>query len=108
MVYKDPKYFLALFGEHDSRIQEAGEKKIQIKEIIIHPNWNESVINNDIALAKLETPLDLEGEDSHLSAICIGDSRLPNLDGRNVITSGWGLTSNGKLNNQFHYSINQF
>ena len=97
--YKDPKYFKALVGEYNLKVDEPEERKIQIKEIVIHPNWDSSTINNDIALARLETPLNFDGNEKHLTPICVGDSRLPNLDDRSVVNSGWGLTQNGKLNN---------
>lgn len=97
-IYEDPKYFSALFGEYNQAIAEPEEKKIQIVEIIIHPNWDSATVNNDIALARLEAPLDFNGKDSHLTPVCIGDERLPSLVGRNVINSGWGLTENSKVN----------
>lgn len=94
--YKEPKYFKALLGEHNLEIEEPEEVKINVKRIIIHPQWNSQNLNNDLALIELERPIDFDGKESHVSPVCLGDSRLPNLDDKIGLISGWGKTSNGK------------
>ena len=79
-------------------IAEPEERKIQIEEIVINPNWDSSTLNKDIALARFKTPLDFNGKDNDLTSVCIGDQRLPSLACRNVINSGWRLTENSKVN----------
>lgn len=85
-----------MLGEHNLQTEEPEEVKIGVKRIVIHSQWNPKNVNNDLALIELERPIDFDGKESHVSPVCLGDSRLPNLDNQVGLISGWGKTTNGK------------
>lgn len=75
----DVKVFRAVVGAHKQSEASANELRIEIAEIIVHPQWDRKKIVNDIALVKLSKPIDLDN--TKLNAICIGPS-TDNIEGK--------------------------
>lgn len=88
----DPDIFKALVGGHKQSTPSANERVIDVKQIIVHKDWDAAKISGDLALVELKEPVDIEN--SKLNAICIGDL-ADNLEEKNVEISGWGLTEAG-------------
>jgi len=78
-----------------TRIDEPGEKVIEIEEVHIHPKFNYTLSINDIALLKLKTPVQFT---DHVSPICLPatqDEELPDADTA-MFLAGWGYTKVGE------------
>ena len=64
-------------------------QKVSFAKVIIHPDYDASTIENDIAVIKLTKPLTLG---SDVQAICFPDEEINLEDGAECYTSGWGET----------------
>jgi secreted trypsin-like serine protease len=79
----------------DSLFSTTGQIRI-VFEIIIHPKWNFTTKENDIALLKLTTPISMD--DINIAKICLPDVtkfqqiRYPKLNS-SLVTIGWGITA---------------
>ncbi|NWS72677.1 TMPS5 protease, partial [Crotophaga sulcirostris] len=74
---------------HSSIKQEAG---VSVKKIIYHPLYNDSSLDYDIALLKLQVPLNFSGELCH--PCCVpAPSHQDLFQGTQCWVSGWGYTS---------------
>ncbi|XP_066474141.1 anionic trypsin-like [Tiliqua scincoides] len=78
-------------GEHDIMAIEGGEQFIDSEKVIKHPKYNSWLLDNDIMLIKLATPVELSAQ--------VAPIALPTAcaaDGTDCLISGWGNTlSNG-------------
>ncbi|NWV33226.1 TMPS5 protease, partial [Grantiella picta] len=72
---------------HSSLQPEAG---VPVREIIAHPLYNDSSLDYDIALLRLQVPLRFSGA---IRAVCLPPSRQDLLQGTECWVSGWGYTS---------------
>lgn len=77
-----PQDIEVLVEAHDLRSNEG--KRIKIKRIIMHPDYNSHTYNNDIALIELESPTDTETLPLYENG---GD-----LEGITATAIGWGYT----------------
>ncbi|NXL12394.1 TMPS5 protease, partial [Mesembrinibis cayennensis] len=71
---------------HGSIKQEAG---VSVKKIIYHPLYNDNSLDYDIALMKLQVPLNFSDA---IRAVCLPPSRQDLLQGAQCWVSGWGYT----------------
>uniref|UniRef100_A0A8C3UDK0 Peptidase S1 domain-containing protein n=1 Tax=Catharus ustulatus TaxID=91951 RepID=A0A8C3UDK0_CATUS len=62
------------------------EAGVPVREIISHPLYNDSSLDYDIALMRLQVPL-------NFSAACLPPSRQDLLQGTQCWVSGWGYTT---------------
>lgn len=46
-----------IIGAHDITEQESTQLRVSSNKFIIHPQWNEKKLENDIALVKLPSPI---------------------------------------------------
>ncbi|CAG0888166.1 unnamed protein product [Darwinula stevensoni] len=61
---------------------------------IMNPDYNNpTFVNNDVALLKLETPVDFDAY-PNIRPICLSSSAVPN-PGEPVTVAGWGITTEG-------------
>ncbi len=75
-------------GAHDSA--RDGETMVKASKFIIHPNYQRRIFYNDIALVKLESPVDF---DYKASPICLPTEEGLAPDGSLVTVAGWGVQS---------------
>lgn len=84
-------YLMSLTGEHDRKEDEKTEQKRRVIEVRIHPDYNQSSSDSDLALLKLYRPVKLG---RHVVPIC-----LPAINStftrtlatiRHSTVSGWG------------------
>uniref|UniRef100_A0A1A9ZT31 CLIP domain-containing serine protease n=1 Tax=Glossina pallidipes TaxID=7398 RepID=A0A1A9ZT31_GLOPL len=77
---------------HDLRLiyvrvgNETSYTDVQIVEALIHPNYNEPLFNNDVALLKLSTPHDVN---ESFKKICLPQSDIQSLAGNIGLVVGW-------------------
>uniref|UniRef100_A0A8D2D312 trypsin n=1 Tax=Sciurus vulgaris TaxID=55149 RepID=A0A8D2D312_SCIVU len=74
-------------GEHDIDVIEGDEQFIDAAKFILHPNYNEDTLNNDIMLIKLNSPATIS---SRVSTVSLPKSS-PSA-GTQCLISGWGNT----------------
>ena len=94
MVNKSVDNLIAVFGLHirNDISEYALKNSYKIINIKIHPNYNQSTSDNDIAILKLIKNVHLN---ENISTIC-----LPNQEtsdkyiNRNALLTGWGLSNN--------------
>ncbi|KAJ6650548.1 hypothetical protein lerEdw1_006044 [Lerista edwardsae] len=78
-------------GEHDIMEIEGGEQFIDSEKVIRHPRYNSWLLDNDIMLIKLSTPVELSAQ---IAPIALPTACAP--AGTDCLISGWGNTlSNG-------------
>lgn len=78
-------------GEHNIMEDEASEQVKKPEKIIVHPNYNSWLLDNDIMLIKLATPVTI---DASVSPIPLSNGCAA--VGTSCLISGWGNTlSNG-------------
>lgn len=65
----------------------------KVSEVIVHEQFNNSLLNNDIALLILESPVNMTLD--NVGVICLPELNEV-MDGRYCITNGWGKDSYGK------------
>lgn len=64
--------------------------------MIVHERYNSQNQLNDIALIKLERPVDLQGRDSHIKPVCLADQSFVIRTGLQCVVSGYGRGDKGK------------
>jgi hypothetical protein len=71
----------------------AGYQRRDISQIIIHPDFNKTTLNNDVALLRLASPVTLGGSGAAATAaIPLVSASLGDLAGTDSWTTGWGYT----------------
>ncbi|CAL8124258.1 unnamed protein product [Orchesella dallaii] len=95
------KIRLGEFDFSNTKESHAHQEK-GIKKKIVHPSYNFFTYENDLALLKLETPVNLTAT-PHIVPICLpGSDDL--LIGENATVTGWGrLSEGGQLPNTLQY-----
>ncbi|GIY55380.1 plasma kallikrein [Caerostris extrusa] len=74
---------LAVLNRHQ---KEDTEQEKAVAEQFVHPNYDEDVVHNDIALLKLRTPFIF---DNYTQPACLPDQEPPQVHTRGIIL-GWG------------------
>ena len=73
---------------------ESGSIRVALQEIISHPQYNDVTLENDIALLRLASPLDLDGADKTPIALPFTQQSASwPASGDPATVSGWGNTS---------------
>ena len=84
-----------LLGEHDyNTAEETDMQRMNVKEILNHPDFNRQTANNDFGLLKLKTAVDFCGH-PHIRPICLPTVTSQKFAGVEAIVTGWGRTSEG-------------
>ena len=88
----DPADIRVDLGQHDLfSATEAVLVRKYLSEVHIHPDWDSQTISNDVALLKLDKPLDFS-QVSHVRPICL-PTGSENFEGSAAKVAGWGMTS---------------
>ncbi|XP_023114975.1 vitamin K-dependent protein C isoform X4 [Felis catus] len=99
---EDSKKLMVRLGEYDLRRREKWELDLDIKEVLMHPNYSRSTSDNDIALLRLAQPAILS---QTIVPICLPDSGLAEREltqaGQETVVTGWGHRSEAKRNRTF-------
>ncbi|KAM6160967.1 mannan-binding lectin serine protease 1-like [Erethizon dorsatum] len=80
-----PSDFKIILGKHWRRRSDADEQHLHVKQIILHPLYNPSTFENDVALLEL---LESPTLNNFVMPICLPEE--PSQEGAVVLVSGWG------------------
>lgn len=84
----EPPFANAVAGAHDITENECTQEKIKVIQKIIHEGYNETTIENDIALMRVERPFDMSNTNIEAVAFADGSDLFT---GTICSMSGWGL-----------------
>ncbi len=84
-------------GEHD--LDKPGDEQAQhdVKEIIIHPKFNESTFEYDFAILRLVNSVTISKK---AAIISLPNENLTDLSSKAVILFGWGLNENNETSSK--------
>ncbi|XP_077009596.1 vitamin K-dependent protein C [Tamandua tetradactyla] len=99
---EDAKKLFVRLGEYDLRRFEKWEVNVDIKEVVIHPNYSRRTTDNDVALLRLAKPATLS---QAVVPICLPDSGLAEREltrvGQETVVTGWGYRSESRKNRTY-------
>lgn len=88
-----------ILGEFDVDNIEGHEVQKTISDVCMHPSYDHSIYNNDIALLRLSTPL--PGYNETMSPVCLPTENTSFRPGTNCSVTGWGKThQHGSVSNK--------
>jgi secreted trypsin-like serine protease len=86
IVREDPTRVDIVAGSSQYAI---GGERLKVAAIHTHPQYNQTTMDNDFALLRLQTPM-TKGQ-----IIALADAKTDLKDGTNMCVSGWGATAEG-------------
>lgn len=78
-----------VLGQYDRGSNNEDIQVKKISKVITHPNYNKQTTNNDVALLKLSSPVQMT---SRISPICLPSSLTSIRSGTLCVITGWGAT----------------
>jgi len=82
-----PELYSVVIGSHSTVKVEMYEKTFNISQLIMHEDYDEDTIANDVALIKLNEPISYS---AHVMPVCLDREDVPT--GTDCIITGWGTT----------------
>lgn len=80
-----PHKFEVRVGEHDRNVKEGSEVDMKVARVVTHENYDRTKLNNDIALFKLEKPIQFN---KWVQPVCLPDADVK--PGHDCYITGWG------------------
>ena len=91
-----PADILVVAGVYDLVNPASGFQSRSVSQIIIHPNYNPTTLDSDIALLKLSSAVTLGGSgETKTGLISLATTSMGTLAGRNSWVTGWGALTTG-------------
>merc|ERR1712179_839490 len=85
-----------LLGNHFQSTTDSTERRINVRRVVDHPNYNDRTLNNDFSLLELSSPVDLKSVDPGIRPVCLPSASNPTqYEDVPSVVSGWGTTSSG-------------
>ncbi|XP_077647017.1 uncharacterized protein LOC110478744 [Lonchura striata] len=95
LEHTHPKQLRVRLGEHKINVDEKTEQESGVARMIIHEEYKNGQVNNDIALLNLETPVNLT---DYVVPICLPEKRFAVFELSTIkfsTVSGWGRLIDG-------------
>ncbi|XP_021270711.1 coagulation factor VII-like isoform X1 [Numida meleagris] len=99
--YAHSKQFRVRLGEYSIKVNEKTEQESGVSEIIRHEKYTPGQVNHDIALLRLETPMNLT---DFVVPICLPEKRFAAYELSSIkfsTVSGWGRLLDGGATSAF-------
>jgi secreted trypsin-like serine protease len=81
-----------VFGSFNRSKIEETNVVMNVIQVIVHPNYNDNTLEDDLALLKLEFPVQ---KSSHINTICL-PSADHDLRNKQLFVAGWGRDASGE------------
>ncbi|KAM6897139.1 chymotrypsin-like protease CTRL-1 [Xenentodon cancila] len=93
IVTNNLKIWKLYFGRHTQAGPNLNEVSRNVVQVIIHPKYNDTLFNNDIALMKLDAPVTYN---NYIRPICLASSSSQFHNGTSCWATGWGDIRKGE------------
>ncbi|XP_066953876.1 transmembrane protease serine 3-like [Macrobrachium rosenbergii] len=90
---------LVVVGMHDFRKPPATAKYLKIAKMILHPEYVNKTVVNDIAILKMEEPIPFDVKNT-VSPVCLPEDPNNKYENAEVFVCGWGYTIAGNDESQ--------
>lgn len=87
MVSTSPGDYTLYLGRHTQSGPNPNEVQSEVSRIIIHPDFNNTLFNNDIALMELKTPVNFT---DYIKPVCLASNSSEFFNSTPCWATGWG------------------
>lgn len=93
--YELPANITVILGAHNLLDTDGAEQERAVVQVVVHPNWDTPVNDNDIALLKLDLPVVLNSRVQTIDWLRLGVNENLAAPGTLATVTGWGRTTQG-------------
>eukprot|EP00112_Aurelia_sp_Birch-Aquarium-sp1_P021898 Seg6.5 transcript_id=Seg6.5/GoldUCD/mRNA.D3Y31 product=Ovochymase-1 protein_id=Seg6.5/GoldUCD/D3Y31 len=102
-IVEKPNTIKVVVGDLHRELNDSTERTHDVQLHLVHPSYNESYANNDIALMRLTKPVILN---NYVNTVCMPNKAEPIKVGSTCFITGWGSFQRQRLGD-FHVMLQQ-
>ncbi|XP_074519867.1 LOW QUALITY PROTEIN: chymotrypsin-like protease CTRL-1 [Halichoeres trimaculatus] len=96
----EPSVWLLYFGRETQSGPNVHEVNRTVSQVIMHPDYNNTLFNNDVALMKLSSPVNYT---DYIRPICLASSGSQFHNSTSCWATGWGRLGKDEPNEAFNF-----